>query len=421
VSDKIDALFSSIAGKDLPGAAVVVLANGEVIHSRAYGLANVELGVANTTRTKFRLASVTKSFTSLAVLQLVEQGRLRLEDPLSPYVPDFVGGDKITIHHLLSHTAGLPDFMSFDEAKRLPRDSAPGERLNYSNIGYIALGRVIAKVTGKTYETYLREAIWSPLGMNETGVDHRQPIEKGRAAGYVIGPDGGLLNADYTDSLGDPEAGGLYSTAEDMTLWVKALLAGRIVSAATLAKATTPVRLAGGREGVYGYGFMLAPFRGLKEVGHGGDISGFNTYVAIYPDEDLAVIVLSNLGMQPPGPLPTAGDLAHRIVTILVGDRLGPEWPAVVAVPPPVLDRYTGRYRLEAPPTVTGIMGDTIEVSREAEHLFAAGKLGRAEIFAQSETTFYARMGSLTISFLPGGEAVLGLMGLREFRLLRLL
>jgi hypothetical protein len=134
----------------------------------------------------------------------------------------------------------------------------------------------------------------------------------------------------------------------------------------------------------------------------------------------LAVIVLSNLGMQPPGPLPTAGDLAHRIVTILVGNRLGPEWPAVVNVPPSVLDRYTGRYRLEAPPTVTGIMGDTIEVSREAEHLFAAGKLGRAEIFAQSETTFYARMGPLTISFLPGGNAVLDLMGLREFRLLRL-
>ena len=101
------------------------------------------------------------------MLQLVEQGRLRLEDPLSQYVPDFVGGDKITIHHLLSHTAGLPDFISFDEARKLPRDSAPGERLNYSNIGYIALGRVIAKVTGKTYETYLRDAIWSPLGMNE--------------------------------------------------------------------------------------------------------------------------------------------------------------------------------------------------------------------------------------------------------------
>ena len=236
----------------------------------------------------------------------------------------------------------------------------------------------------------------------------------------MIGPDGGLLNADYTDSLGDPEAGGLYSTAEDMTLWVKALLAGRIVSVATLATATTPVRLTGGREGVYGYGFMLVPFRGLKEVGHGGDVSGFNTYVAIYPDEHLAVIVLSNLGMQPPGPLPTAGDLAHRIVTILVGNRLGPEWPDVVMVPPSVLDRYAGRYRLEAPPMVTGITGDTIEVSREAEHLFATGKQGRAEIFAQSETTFYSRMGPVTISFLPGGNAVLSLMGLREFRLLRL-
>jgi CubicO group peptidase (beta-lactamase class C family) len=106
-----------------------------------YGLASVELGVPNTTRTKFRLASVSKSFTALAVLQLVEQSRLRLDDPLARYVPDFAGGEKITIYHLLTHTAGLPDFMSFDEAKKLPPDSAPGERLNYSNIGYVTLGR----------------------------------------------------------------------------------------------------------------------------------------------------------------------------------------------------------------------------------------------------------------------------------------
>jgi CubicO group peptidase (beta-lactamase class C family) len=224
----------------------------------------------------------------------------------------------------------------------------------------------------------VREAICSPLGMNDTGIDRRQPLEKGRAAGYVIDPNGTLVNADYTDSRGDPAAGGLYSTAEDMTRWVKALLTGRIVSSAMLAKATTPVRLTDGREGAYGYGFMLVPFRGLREVGHGGDVSGFNTYVAIYPDERLAVIVLSNLGMQPPGPIPTAGDLVHRIVAILIGDRLGPEWPNLVAVPASVLDRYVGRYRVEAPPTITQIMGDTVEISREVDHLFApASRAGR--------------------------------------------
>lgn len=425
LSENIDAIFAPLAGKDLPGAAVVVLRDGEVIHSKGYGLANIELGAPNTTRTQFRLASVTKSFTALAVLQLVEQGRLRLEDTVATFIPEMAGGDQITIHHLLTHTAGLPDFIPFEEAMKLPRDAAPGERLNYSNIGYTALGRVIAKVTGKSYENYLREAIWEPLEMRHTGVDRRQAIQKGRAAGYVIGPQGVLINADYTDSKGDPEAGGLFSTAEDLTRWIQALLDGRIVSLATLEKAMTPVRLADGRTGVYGYGFMLVPFRGLKQVGHGGDISGFNTYVACYPSERLAVIVLSNIGMRPPGPVPAAGEITHRIVELLLGDRLGEKWPPVVSVPPTVLDRYVGRYRMEAPPMVTQIMGETLEISREKDQLFAVGKQGRAEIFAESETCFYSKMGPVKLSFAaaqngPVTQGVLSLMGLREYRLKRM-
>jgi CubicO group peptidase (beta-lactamase class C family) len=426
LKERIDGLFDSIAGKDLPGAAVVVLKDGAVVHSRAYGLASIELGVPNTTRTKFRLASVSKSFTALAVLQLVEQGRLRLDDPLAKYVPDFAGADRITIRHLLTHTAGLPDFMSFDEARKLPPDSLPGERLNYSNIGYVTLGRVIEKVTGKSYESHLREAILAPLGMNDTGVDRRSPLEKGRAAGYVIGPDGGLVNSEYTDTSPDPAAGGLYSTAEDMTRWIQALVAGRIVAPATFEKATTPVTLSGGRRGVYGYGFMLAPFRGLREVAHGGDISGFNTYFAVYPELSVAVVVLSNVGMRPPGPVPVAGDLVHRIVELMAGDRLGSEWPAVVQLPAPVLDRYVGRYRLEVPPPVAEVMGEAIEITREADRVFAVAKQGRVELFAESETAFFSKEGPgvrITFTATPEGaarEAVLSLMGLREFHLLRL-
>ncbi len=424
LAEKIDGLFASIAGKDLPGAAVVVLENGAVVHSKAYGLASIELGVPNTTRTRFRLASVSKSFTALAILQLVEQSRLRLDDPLARYVPDFAGGDRITIQHLLTHTAGLPDFMSFDEAKKLPPDSVPGERLNYSNIGYVTLGRVIEKVTGKSYESHLREAIFAPLGMNDTGVDRRSPLEKGRAAGYVIGPEGGLVNSEYTDTSADPAAGGLYSTAEDMTRWVQALVGGRIVSAATFEKMTTPVTLSGGRRGVYGYGFMLVPYRGLREVAHGGDISGFNSYFAIYPQERLAVVVLSNVGMRPPGPVPVAGDLVHRIVGLMAGDRLGPEWPAVVTLPTSVLDRYVGRYRLEVPPPVAEVMGETMEMSREGDRVFVVAKQGRVEIFAESETVFFAKEGpGVKVTFTgtaDAREAVLSLMGLREFRLRRL-
>lgn len=424
-SAALDRVFAPTAGRAMPGAAVVVLRDGHVIVSRAWGLENVEMGEANTTRTLFRLASVTKSFTALAVLRLAEQGRLSLDDPLEKYVPGFVGGDAIRLRHVLSHTAGLPDFMSLEDAMKLPPDGAPGERLNYSNIGYSALGRVIEKVTGKPYAQHLREAIFEPVGMRDTGLDAGGARQEGLAVGYLFKPDGGVVKADYTDSARSPASGGLHSTAEDMTRWITALLAGRIVRPETLENAMTPVALAGGRRGVYGQGFMLVPYRGLREVGHGGDISGFNTYVATYPEEGLSVIVLSNVGMRPPGPLPSAGDIAHAVVDAVAGPRLGSRWPPVARLAPGALRRYAGRYGLVAPAPIVEVMGDAIEIDVDGDRAVASGKQGRAEIFPESETEFFSKEGPVRIAFLlgPDGvpvEGVLSLLGLREYRLKRL-
>jgi CubicO group peptidase (beta-lactamase class C family) len=423
-SARIDALFAGKAGGKWPGAAVVVLRDGVVVHSKAYGLANVEQGLANTPRTKFRLASVSKSFTALLVLQLVEQGRVSLDDPLQKYLPGIAGGDVMTIRHLLSHTAGMPDFMSFEEAAKLPRESAPGERLNYSNLGFQALGRVVEKVTGKSYEARLRETILDPLGMKDSGGGWPAGPSEGRATGYLFDPaSGGVVLAETSNA--DPASGGLYSTAEDMARWVEGLLDGRIVSPATVEKAWTPVALNDGRRGAYGYGFMLAPYRGLREVAHGGDISGFNTYYAIYPTEKLAVVVLSNVGMRPPGPVPEAGAVAHEIAEAVAGERLGPRWPPTIALAADVLDRYVGRYRIDAPAPIVAVMGDTIEIRRDGERLVAKGKQGEAEIFPESETEFHSKAGPVRISFARGEngvpkQAIVTLMGLREFHLTRL-
>ncbi len=422
-SERIDAVFAKTAKGHWPGAAVVVLSDGAVAHSKAYGLANVEQGIANTPRTKFRLASVSKSFTALLVLQLVEQGRVSLDDPLEKYVPGIAGGDVMTIHHLLSHTAGMPDFMSFEEAAKLPRESAPGERLNYSNLGFQALGRVVEKVTGEAYEARLRDAILDPLGMKDSGGGWPAGPSEGRATGYLFDPaSGGVVLAETSNA--DPASGGLYSTAEDMTRWVKGLLDGRIVSLATLEKAWTPVALNDGRRGAYGYGFMLTPYRGLREVAHGGDISGFNTYFAIYPTEKLAVVVLSNVGMRPPGPVPEAGAVAHEIADAVAGDRLGPRWPPTIALAPGVLERYVGRYRIDAPAPIVAVMGEAIEIRRDGERLIAKGKQGEAEIFPESETEFHSKEGPVGISFVRGAngvpkQAIVTLMGLREFHITR--
>jgi CubicO group peptidase (beta-lactamase class C family) len=424
LSTAVDSIFAPAAGRPLPGGVVVVLRDGAVVHAKAYGLSSLAAGESNTTRTRFRLASVTKSFTALAVMQLVEQGRLDLDDPLEKYLPGFVGGERIRIRHLLSHTAGLPDFMSLDEAMKLPPDGAPGERLNYSNIGYAALGRVIEKVTGVSYGEHLRRAIFEPLGMAETGVDGREPTDKGDAVGYLFTADGGTTKAEYTVTGRDAAAGGLHSTAEDMTRWLQALLANRIVKADTFARMARPAALSGGRQAVYGFGFMLAPYRGVREVGHGGDISGFNTWVALYPDERLGVIVLCNYGMRPPGPLPTAGDVAHEVLGAVAGARLGPEWPLAASVPASVLQRYAGRYRLAVPPPVAEVMGDAIAIQVEGTRVTASGKQGAVEIFPENATSFFSKAGPVRLTFLPRAdgscdEGVLSLMGLREFRLQR--
>jgi D-alanyl-D-alanine carboxypeptidase len=422
LAQRMEALFEPIRGKDLPGAVVVVLRGGEIVYAGAHGLADVEQSSPLTERTPLRLASVSKSFTALLALQLVAQGRLQLDESLARYVPG-PSADRITIRQLLTHTSGLPDFVGLDEAITRPLEFAPGERLNYSNTGYVALGRVIGKITGRGYEEDLRDSLLAPLGMEHTGCDRREAVLPGRASGYLFSPE--LVSAEYTDTSADPASGGLYSTAEDMTRWLRALASGRVLAPALLQEAFSPVRLAGGRQGAYGFGFMVTRYRGLREIGHGGDISGFNAWYSIYPEVDLGVVVLSNVGMWASGPVPRAVDVAHAAVEALVPERLGPEYPPEVALDPAVLDRYVGRYRVEAPPPVVAVMGDTLELRREGGRLVASGRQGEVAIFAVSETLFVSRQPPARIEFLPGtgdhdADAILTMMELREFPLRRL-
>jgi hypothetical protein len=247
-------------------------------------------------------------------------------------------------------------------------------------------------------------------------------VLKGRAAGYLFAPD--LVKAEYTDTAAEPAAGGLYSTARDMERWIRALQAGEVVGTELLDRAFATTPLPGGREGAYGYGFMVSRYRGLREIGHGGDIGGYNSYFALYPEVDLAVLVLSNVGMWAPGPLPTGADVAHRAVEVVASGRLGPEHPPAVAVEEATLDRYAGRYRVEAPPPVVAVMGDVLEIEREPGRLLAVGKQGRFEIFALSDTSFYSKTAPARIDFLPPGregapDAILTLMDLRELPMRR--
>ena len=285
---------------------VLVARDAKVILNKGYGSANLEWNVPNTPTTKFRLGSITKQFTAASILLLEERGKLKLEDPIKMYVTDAPPAwDRITIFNLLTHTSGIPNFTSLAEYKTLqlsdtppaktiatvrdrPLDFFPGEKMSYSNSGYILLGYVIEKITGGSYEQFVRDNIFTPLGMKDSGYDSNSAIIERRAAGYSPSPSG-PINAGYVHMSIPHAAGALYSTTEDLLRWEQGLFGGKVVSAASLKKMTTPFK------NNYALGVVVQTADGRTVVNHGGGIEGFNTFLAYYPDDKLTVVVLSNI------------------------------------------------------------------------------------------------------------------------------
>ena len=322
---------------DTPGAAVAVIRDGKVILQKGYGLANLEQGVPCTPQTRFRIVSLTKAFTAMAVMILHERGVLNIDDTIGKYLPDYPKGDKITIRQLLTHTSGVqepvPDAKAFDPLPAMntplekrytmcrdePLEFNPGERWSYTNAGYIVLGYLIEKVSGQPYEVFLRENVFQPLGMDNTGYDRPHAILKHRAAGYSR--DGAAYkNAMYFDmSLFGP-SGALYSTIEDMVLWDQALYGGdKLVKPELLRQAFTPARLNDGSPvNHYGFGWVLGNNRGLDEVRATGMMPGFAAQIVRIPSQRFSVIILSNCDAL------DVLDLAHKIVEIYLGQVMTP-------------------------------------------------------------------------------------------------
>ncbi|HWO00616.1 MAG TPA: serine hydrolase domain-containing protein, partial [Blastocatellia bacterium] len=239
---KIDELMKVYNSYRQFNGAVLVAENGKVIFKKGYGMANMEWNIPVETDTKFRLGSITKQFTSMLILQLVQEGKIKLEGKLTDYLPDYRKdtGDRITIHQLLNHTSGIPSYTGlpnfFQEISRNPYSVSdfvkkytsgdlefePGTKWNYNNSGYFLLGAIVESVTGKPYEQALKERIFDPVGMKNTGYDHYATILAKRAAGYEKRP-GGFINAPYLDMSLPYAAGSLYSTVEDLYLWDQAL------------------------------------------------------------------------------------------------------------------------------------------------------------------------------------------------------
>lgn len=313
---KIDQLLKNYHDFGQFNGAVLVGEKGKIVHAKGYGMANMEWAIPVQADTKFRIGSVTKQFTAAVILQLAQEGKIKLDGKITDYLPDYRKdtGDKVTVHQLLNHTSGIPSYTSnpefFPKVSRNPYsvvdfvktfssgdlEYEPGTRFKYNNSGYFLLGAIIEKVTGKTYETVLKERIFEPLGMTNTGYDKHAEIIPKRASGYQKTADG-YVNAAYLDMSLPYAAGSLYSTVEDLYKWDQALYEDKILSAASKTKMFTP-----GLSN-YGYGFGIAeqPIgktgEKTKLIAHSGGINGFNSLLTRLPDKQQTIIILDNVGL----------------------------------------------------------------------------------------------------------------------------
>lgn len=294
----------------------LIAQNGKVIMKKGFGSANMEWNIPNEPNTKFRLGSITKQFTAFLIVALAEQGKLKLDVPISTYLPDYpkATADKITLHHLLTHTSGIPNYTSlpnfFKDKSRnpytpeefvktfsdLPLEFTPGEKFNYSNSGYFLLGYIIEKVSGKSYEQYLQETIFTPLKMVNSGYDHSETILPNRATGYEKRGKK-ITNSPYLDMSIPYAAGSLYSTVEDLYLWDQSLYTNQLLSSKSMESLFNTYIKAG--KGSYGYGWFIDQTNDaspLKVVQHGGGINGFNSILYRIPADRNLIVLLNNTG-----------------------------------------------------------------------------------------------------------------------------
>lgn len=305
-------LFAAIPPSD-PGVVVLIAKKGKVIYEAAVGSANLELQVPLKSNMVFQIGSVTKQFTAVGILQLVEQGKLSLQDSVQQYVKDFpTKGAIISIENLLTHTSGLTDYTSIDSDipfierrdftpdfiigyfKQTPLEFKPGTRYGYSNSNYALLAYIIEKVTGMSYHQYITEKVIHAAGLENTCFAREKTIVPGRVTGYTR-DNGFYEHCDYqTLSIGYG-CGDLLSTAQDLNQWNEALLAGKLIRAATLERAYTPYRLADGTFSSYGYGWFIDQQGGRKCIHHEGQTSGFITLEKYFPKEELYIAILTNV------------------------------------------------------------------------------------------------------------------------------
>jgi CubicO group peptidase (beta-lactamase class C family) len=385
---ELDQLFTSRFSDKTPGCSALVSQSGKIIYEKAFGSANLELNVPVEPKTVFSLASITKQFTAISILQLVSQRKIALTDNIQKYIPDFPANN-ILIENLLSHTSGLKDYLQVDTGEKfgerldytprelinvfrnMPLEYEPGTKYAYCNSDYILLGYIIEKVSGKTYSEYISENIFIPLEMTDTYYDSDETIIPNRASGYFKAGDQ-YRKAEFWSATIGYAAGGLLSTTIDLQKWQSGLLSYKILKKELLDLAFTPYKLKDGTTN-YGFGWNITEINGMKRIDHGGAKNGFLTYEAYFPEQQLYIALLFNSENAP------RDELSIKVSEILLGKSMQKE----IILNEDVLKTYIGIYRLVSDPK------RTITLTKEKNGLNAniSGQ-GSFSLLFQSETQF---------------------------------
>ena len=356
LSKEYDALMSEVYKEDAPGAVALVVKNEKVLYRKAFGMANLELGVKMKPENVFRIGSITKQFTASAILRLRDEGKLSLDDDITKYVNKYpTHGHVISIEHLLTHTSGIKSYTEMKEwdaevqrkdftptelidfFKNQPMDFKPGEEFHYNNSAYFILGYIIEVVSGKPYEEYIDSVFFKPLKMTNSYYDTASRIIKNRAYGYNKNEDK-YINQDFLNMTQPYAAGSLLSTVDDLYKWYSAVMNDEVISKTSREEAHTTYLLNDGEKTGNGYGWFIGNIQGSKMIEHGGGINGYLTSSIYLPDDDVFVAVLSNCTCDDPD------KIAKKMAALTIGKPY--EWKKM-EVDEGLLTEYEAVYQSE--------------------------------------------------------------------------
>ncbi len=396
LESKIDALVSKQFSSNDSGISILVAKDGTAIYQKAFGLSNITEEKPMTTKHVFEIGSITKQFTAIGILMLEEQGKLKVTDTITKYIPDYpMGTQAITIHHLLNHTSGIksytsmPGLLNFAKKdvtptklinyfKNHPMDFLPGEKYKYNNSGYILLGHIIEVVTNQSYEDFIEKNIFETLGMQSSYYGHKSENILNRTKGYSQ-KNGAYEDAELISMTIPYAAGSLMSTSSDLLKWNNALINNTLISKASYDKATNGSYLNNGEHIQYGYGLQKGNVNGSISIEHGGAIFGFKSMGIYLPEEKVYVIALSNCDCQSP-------TLLTRKIAAVAIDKPFPEIEDAIVLNKEQLQKWTGAYQFDEK--------DIRHVSVENDNLFIQ-KEGKQKkrLYSLSENTFFFEAG----------------------------